>query len=534
MISKNKTTDPMDPVIPLPSNRLEKMERIKKGPYQPMNIQFPRKTVDDTTDVGHHEQMSVVVRYFDIHLFMPVERFICLKRLLSVNSNAIFAVLSEIMSNYNLNWDDVVSVCFDGASTMSGCISGVQTKCKEENSRIMYVHCYAHCLNLVLVDACTTRRNIPMIFDFFGVVQLCYSFIEGSAVRHAILEKISKDTNMQLKTLKSLSTTRWACRAEAVAALKHNYLVLIPAIEEIISSTSATDVCAKGRGLLFQIKSFNFILGLEIMQPVLQLINKVSKMLQKENYDLLSAMANVKALRLALLDMRTEVYFKKIFDTSVSICKELDVPIPLINKRKISSHIDSNKTQFVQETKESELRISAFYPMIDVMVHSIDERFSQDTMQAINAVDSLLNMDISQTDLYFLSKMFQCDSEKLEVEVMLLKNNSTIPNKDSLSNKSKIHEWLIWLKSNDHYKYFNQFFNVIQKFVVIPVTSCTCERSFSKLTLVKSKLSSTMKQERLNALMVLTVEQEMAVNVDADAVIDDFKIAVDFNRRMSL
>ncbi|XP_022163424.1 uncharacterized protein LOC111028934, partial [Myzus persicae] len=245
--------------------------------------------------------------------------------------------------------------------------------------------------------------------------------------------------------MKSLSTTRWACRAETVASLKHNYLALIPAIEEIISSTSATDVCAKGRGLLFQIKSFNFILGLEIMQPVLQLINKVSKMHQTENYDLLS---------------------------------ELDVPIPLINKRQISSHIDSNKTQFVQETKESELRITAFYPMIDVMVHSIDERFSQDTIQAMHAVDSLLNMDISQTDLSYLSKTFQCDSEKLEIE-----------------------------------------------FLVIPVTSCTCERSFSKLTLVKSKLRSTMKQERLNALMVLTVEQEMAVNVDADAVIDDFKIA---------
>jgi len=34
-------------------------------------------------------------------------------------------------------------------------------------------------------------------------------------------------------------------------------------------------------------------------------------MLQTENYDLLSGMANVKALRLALLDMRTEEYFKK-------------------------------------------------------------------------------------------------------------------------------------------------------------------------------------------------------------------------------
>lgn len=117
---------------------------------------------------------------------------------------------------------------------------------------------------------------------------------------------------------------------------------------------------------------------------------------------------------------------------------------------------------------------------------------------------------------------------------MLLKNNSTISNKDSLNNKSKLHEWLNWLKCNDHYKYFNQFFNVIQKFVVIPVTSCTCERCFSKLTLVKSKLRSTMKQDRLNALMVLTVEQEMVVNVDADAVIDDFKIAVDSKRRMLL
>lgn len=100
--------------------------------------------------------------------------------------------------------------------------------------------------------------------------------------------------------------------------------------------------------------------------------------------------------------------------------------------------------------------------MIDVKVHSIDERFSQDTIQAIHAVDSLLNMNISQTDLSYLSKTFQWDSEKLEIEVMLLKNNSTIPNKNSFSNKSKIHQWLIWLKSNDHYKYFNQLFNVIQ------------------------------------------------------------------------
>jgi len=41
-----------------------------------------------------------------------------------------------------------------------------------------------------------------------------------------------------------------------------------------------------------------------------------------------------------------------------------------------------------------------------------------------------------------------------------------------------------------------------------------------------------MKQDRLNALMILIVEQKIALNVDT--VIDDLGIAVDFKRRMSL
>jgi hypothetical protein len=43
--------------------------------------------------------------------------------------------------------------------------------------------------------------------------------------------------------------------------------------------------------------------------------------------------------------------------------------------------------------------------------------------------------------------------------------------------------------------------------------------------MLKSKLSSTMLQKRLNSLMLLTilVEQEMAKNVNLDGIIDDFK-----------
>ena len=53
---------------------------------------------------------------------------------------------------------------YDGASVMSRCCFGVQQRIRELNPHAIYIHCHAHCLNLVLVDcvksnsaACTLK-----------------------------------------------------------------------------------------------------------------------------------------------------------------------------------------------------------------------------------------------------------------------------------------------------------------------------------------------------------------------------------------
>lgn len=130
----------------------------------------------------------------------------------------------------------MVSVCFDGASTMSGNTTGVQTKFKKKNPKLCIVNCYGHCLNLVLVDS--IGRDDIITFDFFGYIQLIYDFVEGSCVRHAVFKKIINSTNAKFKTLKSVSTTRWACRSEAVSAVKANYSSLLISIDKITNSTS--------------------------------------------------------------------------------------------------------------------------------------------------------------------------------------------------------------------------------------------------------------------------------------------------------
>lgn len=102
--------------------------------------------------MGHHKQISILVRYFDSITNKPVETLISLKRLKSVNAANIFNALSDVVVEYNTSWSSVLAICFDGASTMSGKISDVQVRCKAENNKLIYVHCYAHCLNLTLVD----------------------------------------------------------------------------------------------------------------------------------------------------------------------------------------------------------------------------------------------------------------------------------------------------------------------------------------------------------------------------------------------
>lgn len=97
-----------------------------------------------------------------------------------------------------------------------------------------------------------------------------------------------------------------------------------------------------------------------------------------------------------------------------------------------------------------------------------------------------------------------------------------------------IYKWLDWLMASNRKNIFTNFYEAITKFVVIPVTSCGCERAFSKLSIVKSKLRSTMSQERLESLLFLFVEQEMTKSVDFNTVIEEFKVLSPVERRLPL
>jgi len=65
----------------------------------------------------------------------------------------------------------------------------------------------------------------------------------------------------------------------------------------------------------------------------------------------------------------------------------------------------------------------------------------------------------------------------------------------------------------------------LRLFLTMPVTVASCERSFSKLKLIKNFLRSSMGQERLSGLAILSIEYDVASKLNYDDVIDTFAAA---------
>lgn len=69
------------------------------------------------------------------------------------------------LERYGLDYrTNLVGQGYDGASVMSGRHTGVSAQIKAVAKHVFYVHCNAHCLNLVLVD---TVKSVPEASCFF-------------------------------------------------------------------------------------------------------------------------------------------------------------------------------------------------------------------------------------------------------------------------------------------------------------------------------------------------------------------------------
>lgn len=96
---------------------------------------------------------------------------------------------------------------------MSGSTNGVHVRIRElSKNKCPYIHCYAHRLNLVLVDV---AKSVEIVDDTIGLLEAIYAFQSSSTLRHEIFSEVQKDCKNILKVPQH-SNTRWVAKYKGI------------------------------------------------------------------------------------------------------------------------------------------------------------------------------------------------------------------------------------------------------------------------------------------------------------------------------
>jgi hypothetical protein len=88
----------------------------------------------------------------------------------------IFNLIKDALEvEFKLDLQLMVAQSFDGAATMSGNKKGVAKRFKDIIPHSVFVHCYAHKLNLALQDA---TNQLKYVSDILLIVQNISVFVE--------------------------------------------------------------------------------------------------------------------------------------------------------------------------------------------------------------------------------------------------------------------------------------------------------------------------------------------------------------------
>lgn len=496
----------------------EVIRRVKEAKYYSILL-------DCTIDYSRVEQMSVILRFCNTSTGTIEENFIGFLAVAETTGEYLTNAILEELEKNGLDIQNCRGQGYDNGANMVGINSGVKTRILNINPRAFFTPCGCHSWNLLLVDAANSSAAAK---TFFGFIQKIYLLFSRSSKRWELIKGKLK------LTIKPLSDTRWESRIEAVKAILLQFDDVVECIESLKNHTEQSDTLSDCDSVLNEMLSLEFIISLHLWYEILSRVNIISKLWQSVQVHLSIALEHLRTFCDWIKEYRQTGFEQCLSDARQFIEKSsYDLPKDFKNKR-----VAKKKTMFDYESSDepiqspkSRYETDFFNTMIDSIVSNMDSRF-------ISLNQHFENFGF----LYDLSKLKNIPKEHIlkncqDLHTVLRVGESSdfqpyelyeelqtmIPNLPDFIKDVK--QLLQYVTENNLKEIYPNIYIVIRILLTVPVSTASAERSFSKLKLIKNYLRSTMGQQRLSALAVLSIEADTASKLDYDTVIKEFSKA---------
>ncbi|XP_029151554.1 uncharacterized protein [Arachis hypogaea] len=223
---------------------------------------------------------------------------------------------------------------YDGASNMQGEFNGLKTLILKENSYAFYVHCFAHQLQLALVTVAKKQVEIALLFNL--LTNLC-NVVGASCKQRDMLRdsqmtktiealqsgKIASGRGLNQEiALKRAGDTRWGSHYGTILRLISLFPSVVNVLEYVEEDGNNSEQRAEACHLLNVIQSFEFIFNLHLIKNILEVTNELSQALQRNDQDIVNAMALVKVSKQRLQTIRDDGWSLLVDEVSL-FCEKI-------------------------------------------------------------------------------------------------------------------------------------------------------------------------------------------------------------------
>lgn len=331
--------------------------------------------IDTTTDLSKLEQLAFVVRFVTYNGTIQ-ERLVALEVARDASGKGLFNLFFDICAKYHLEWKkELIAQAYDGASTMQGEYQGLRSHIQSQNPRAVYIWCFAHILNLVVVDVCESNVDINI---FISNIQALSTFMSARKRTADFVEaQLSLYPNMRVQRMKNLSTTRWTSHDRAVNVVFLKYLAVIVTLENLTKSPDTSTAC-QAKGLYPNITSFKFIAIMILMKKIFDITTPLSNYLQSSTLDFVEALSLVDSAQDRLKKLRTEEIFNNLMDEAKSFATLHNLEETSLKEDRIR-----RKTKMPGENCRDEaptnvinkFKINVYFYTLDKIIGTLDSRF---------------------------------------------------------------------------------------------------------------------------------------------------------------
>jgi hypothetical protein len=409
-------------------------------------------------------------------------------------------------------------------------------------------------------------ENVPAVSDVFDIIGAIYRYLEGSPQRHGVLaEKIKKHNIVNGKTaLHSLSETRWAARSDNLDTILNIFPAIISMLQEMSENgESAAD------GLQVRMLQLKFVASCIILNRCFSLSRCISEYLQREDMDLVSAITGIQSLKDTLSSLRNDVQFDKFLSEAKEFCRNSEIEVLEFDQqnlpkrqRTLPSYFRDGSVLLDQEglvlqadpprcSMEHSLKRNFYFPLLDRLHNELEKRFSSRACEILSLANVLHPQHFTAENASKAKKIanfYGIDEDQVGNQFILLSNSPNILAwrekfqqhiaRNAQKNASDQKPWsclptlLQVFSKNDLHTLYPEVFELVQIVATLPVTVASCERTHSKIKIINNYLRASMSDDRLDSLVEITVERDLADKIELRSLVDSFKTTG--NRRLPL